>query len=141
MLKRILAALMALFAAAAFAAVDVNKASQADLETIKGIGPAISAKILDARKSGAFKDWPDLITRVSGIGETNAAKFSEAGLTVGGTSYKDAAPAAPKDKPKPAAKAAPQADAKSAGDAKAGKAVSTAASRPAEAASKPAAKK
>jgi len=96
MFKKILAAMLALFAAAAFAAVDVNKASQADLETIKGIGPAISGKILDARKAGAFKDWPDLIERVKGIGEVNAGKFSDAGLTVGGTSYTKAAAAAPK---------------------------------------------
>ena len=73
MFKKILATLLAFVAAAAFAAVDVNKASQADLEGIKGIGPAISAKILDARKAGAFKDWPDFIERVKGVGEGNAA--------------------------------------------------------------------
>ena len=44
-----------LFAAAAFAAVDVNKADQAELEAIKGIGPTISAQILDERKKGAVQ--------------------------------------------------------------------------------------
>ena len=97
MFKKVLAALLAFVAAAAFAAVDVNNASQAELEGIKGIGPAISAKILDARKAGAFKDWQDLIDRVKGVGEGNAAKFSEAGLTVGGASYKGATPMAKKD--------------------------------------------
>lgn len=105
MLKKILALVAMLYAAACFAAVDVNKASAAELDSIKGIGPAISTKILDERKKGNFKDWPDFIERVKGVGENNAAKFSTEGLTVGGAAYKGAvaAPAAKKDG-KPAAK-------------------------------------
>ena len=61
MIKKLLFALLALFAAAAFAAVDVNKADQAALETVKGIGPAISAKIIDERKKSPFKDWADMV--------------------------------------------------------------------------------
>jgi competence protein ComEA len=97
MIKKLLAVLLAVFAAIAFAAtpVDVNKATQAELETVKGIGPSISGKILDERKKGNFKDWSDMITRVKGVGTGNAAKFSAAGLTVDGTAY-TAAPAAPK---------------------------------------------
>lgn len=93
MLKKLIAAVMALFAAAAFAAVDVNKADAAALDTVKGIGPGIAGKILDERKKGSFKDWNDLIARVGGIGDTNAAKLSEGGLTVNGSSFKGAAPA------------------------------------------------
>jgi competence protein ComEA len=93
MLKKLLAALLALCAAAAFAAVDVNKADQAALESVKGIGPAISGKILEERKKGSFKDWNDLIERVKGVGEGNAAKFSADGLTVNGASFGGAAPA------------------------------------------------
>jgi competence protein ComEA len=104
MFKKLLAIALALFAAAAFAAVDANKATQAELESIKGIGPAISAKILDERKKGAFKDWNDMVDRVKGVGEGNAAKFSADGLTVNGATFKGAAPAAKKDD-KPAAKA------------------------------------
>ena len=76
------------------AAVDANKANQAELETIKGIGPGLSAKILDARKAGAFKDWNDLVDRVGGVGPGNAAKFSQAGLTVNNAGYDGSAPAA-----------------------------------------------
>jgi competence protein ComEA len=90
MIKKLLFALLALFAAAAFAAVDANKADQAALETIKGIGPAISGKIIDERKKSPFKDWADLIDRVKGIGEGNAAKFSAEGLTVNGAAFKGA---------------------------------------------------
>ena len=90
MIKKLLVSLLALFAAAAFAAVDANKADQAALESIKGIGPSISGKIIDERKRSPYKDWADLIDRVSGIGEGNAAKFSGAGLTVNGASFKGA---------------------------------------------------
>ena len=104
MIKRLLAALFALIAATAFAAVDVNKATQAELDSIKGIGPAIATKILDERKKGNFKDWPDLVNRVSGVGDGNAAKFSTEGLTVNGQGFKGAA--APATKPAKADKAA-----------------------------------
>ena len=78
----------------AWAAVEVNTADPSQLESIKGIGPALSGKILTERKQGNFKDWSDLETRVSGVGEKNAAGFSRAGLTVGGKA-KDGAQASP----------------------------------------------
>ncbi len=147
MLKKLLVGLTMLFAAAAFAAVDVNKATAAELDGIKGIGPGISGKILDERKKGAFKDWSDLVTRVNGIGETNAAKFSAEGMTVNGSGFKGvaAAPAKKDDKPmaktdaaKPvaAAAAAPAKDAKAA-DAKPVAAAATAAAAPAAAKADP----
>ena len=110
MIKRLLAALFALIAAAAFAAVDVNKATQAELEGVKGIGPAIAGKMLDERKKSPFKDWADMVDRVKGVGDGNAAKFSTEGLTVNGQGFKGAAapaakPAAEKAAPAPAAKA------------------------------------
>ena len=86
-----------LYAAASFAAVDVNKATAAELDGVKGIGPAISAKILDERKKGNFKDWNDFVTRVTGIGEKSAANLSANGLTVGGAAYKDDKPVAKAD--------------------------------------------
>lgn len=91
MWKKILVILAMLYAAASFAAVDVNKASAAELDSIKGIGPAISGKIIDERKKGSFKDWQDFIDRVKGVGEGNAAKFSAEGLTVNGSTYKGVA--------------------------------------------------
>jgi competence protein ComEA len=80
-------ALLALASAAAFAAIDVNKASQAELESVKGIGPSMSTKILDARKTGSFKDWTDLQSRVKGVRAGNSAKFSADGLTVNGAAF------------------------------------------------------
>lgn len=87
MLRFIASIALALSSLAAQAAVDVNKANQADLEGIKGIGPALSGKILEARKAGEFRNWPDLLDRVVGIGPGNAVRLSEAGLTVSGGGY------------------------------------------------------
>lgn len=98
MLKKILTVVAMLYAAACFAAVDVNKANAAELDSIKGVGPGISTKILDERKKGEFKDWADLVDRVNGVGPRNAAKFSAEGLTVNGDAFKGAAPAAKKAK-------------------------------------------
>lgn len=100
MFRHLIATVFAALALNAFAAVDVNQASQAELETVKGIGPGLSSKILDARKASSFKDWPDFVERVSGIGPGNANRFSQAGLTVAGKTYVASAG----DSAKPAAK-------------------------------------
>lgn len=105
MFKKILLAIVTLIATMgfAFAQVDVNKADQAALDGVKGIGPVTSKAILDERaKGGAFKDWADFESRVKGIGPKSSVKLSEAGLQVNGQA-KSGAPAAPA----PAAKAAP----------------------------------
>lgn len=91
MFKKIATFITLFSAVACFAAVDVNKAGAADLDSIKGIGPAMSGKILAERKKGEFKDWTDLVDRVSGVGNGNAAKFSKEGLTVNGAAFKVAA--------------------------------------------------
>jgi competence protein ComEA len=91
MLKKILALLAMLYAAAAFAAVDVNTAKASDLDGVKGIGPVMSKRILDERKKGKFKDWPDLVARVKGLGDSSAARLSAEGLTVDGKEFKAAA--------------------------------------------------
>ena len=129
MLKKFLAILVMLFATAAMAAVDVNKATEAELDAVKGIGPVTSKLIISERKKGEFKSWQDFIDRIKGVGDTRAAKLSAEGLTVGGTSYKatatkkdakaeakeekkDAKAEAKADASKPAASAAKAASAK-----------------------------
>ena len=88
MIKHLLAALAMTIASGAFAAVDANKASEAELDGVKGIGPSLTSRILDERKKAPFKDWNDMIVRVKGLGEGNAARYSAEGLTVNGTSFK-----------------------------------------------------
>lgn len=100
MFKKLLALVAAMYVAVAFAAVDVNNATPAELDAIKGIGPVKSALIISERKKAPFKDWNDFVTRVKGVGTDSAAKFSADGLTVNGTSYKAGAKADKKaDKP------------------------------------------
>jgi len=100
MFKKIFAFIAAMSLVTAFAAIDVNKGSVAELDGIKGIGPATSKVIMAERQKAEFKNWDDLISRVKGLGDKSAAKLSEGGLTVGGTSYKSSA-AAPKASAKP----------------------------------------
>ena len=90
----VLLAILLIWSGTAFAQVDINKADQAALDGIKGIGPKMSQKILDERaKGGNFKDWNDVQSRVKGIKEKSAIRLSTAGLTVNGQA-KDGAPAA-----------------------------------------------
>jgi competence protein ComEA len=89
-LSKFIGAALMVLAINAWAAVDINTASGSDLDSIKGIGPGTSAKILEQRKSGKFKDWADLIQRVTGIGAVRAGKLSSEGLTVNGTPFKSA---------------------------------------------------
>ena len=91
MFKKILATLAMLVAATAFAAVDANKGSAADLDALKGVGPALSKRIVDARTQSEFKDWNDLMSRVKGVKTKSATKLSAEGMTVNGQSFGGAA--------------------------------------------------
>ncbi len=119
MIRHLITALctvLALAAAPLARAADVNSAGAAELEAVKGIGPAMSGKILAARQQGPFKGWPDLLERVSGLGPGNAARLSQNGLTVGGAAYAPAPAAA--GAAKPAKEAEKEAPAKKAAAAK-----------------------
>jgi len=85
-----LAATLALAAAPVWAQLDVNRASAEDLDTLKGIGPALAARIVQARAERPFRDWADLQARVRGLGPTTAARLSDQGLTVGGARHPNA---------------------------------------------------
>lgn len=89
-IRKLLSVMLSLAAATCLAAADINKASQAELESVKGIGPAMSGKILDERKKAPFKDWADVMERVKGVKQATAAKFSSGGLTVNGTTFEHA---------------------------------------------------
>ncbi|MDT3679730.1 MAG: helix-hairpin-helix domain-containing protein [Burkholderiaceae bacterium] len=64
-------------------ALDANTASADELQTIRGIGPATAARIVEARRQEPFRDLDDVRERVRGIGEKNLRKMQEAGLAVG----------------------------------------------------------
>jgi competence protein ComEA len=54
--------------------INVNRASQADLQKLPGIGPKLSQRILDERAKAAFKSIDDL-RRVPGIGPKTLEKL------------------------------------------------------------------
>jgi competence protein ComEA len=96
MIKKLMLAVATLVASMgfAFAQVDVNKGDAAALDSVKGVGPAMSKAIIDARtKGGDFKDWSDFQKRVKGVADKRAAQLSKAGLQVNGQS-KEGAPMA-----------------------------------------------
>lgn len=129
MIRRLITTVLAALTLAATqvaVAAEVNQASAAELEAVKGIGPALSGKITAARQQGPFKDWADLVDRVSGLGPGNAARFSQAGLTVAGAAYTPqvaAAAAAGPKAPKPALDKQPAHDKQPAREPATGKAV------------------
>ena len=65
-------------------ALEINQATEAELDSLRGLGPAFTRRVLAARSQQPFKDWPDLMRRVSGMGPRVARKLSEQGLTVQG---------------------------------------------------------
>ncbi len=93
------------FISSAFAAVDLNTATQAELESVNGIGPVKAKSIIEYRARNApFKRVDDL-TNVKGFGKKTVDKV-RAEVAVGGGSAKAASKLAGKpDKSKPAADA------------------------------------
>ena len=87
LIRGFLGAAMALMFCHAALALDINQANEAELDSFKGMGPSLSAKVLTARSQGPFKDWTDLMQRVSGIRQNKARQFSEQGLTVNGQPF------------------------------------------------------
>ena len=65
-------------------ALDINQASEAELDGLRGLGPAFTRRVMAERDIRPFTDWPDLMRRVSGMGRVTAKKLSAQGLTVSG---------------------------------------------------------
>jgi competence protein ComEA len=86
-LRSLFSGVVALMLCHSALALDINQANEAELDSVKGMGPALSTKVLKARSQGAFKDWQDLMQRVSGIRQNKAQQFSEQGLTVNGQAF------------------------------------------------------
>ena len=126
-MKKLLLILIACFAfvsAAIAGQINLNTASQAELDTLKGVGPVKAKAIVDYRtKNGPFKSVDDL-EKVPGFGKKTVDKL-RTDLTVNGgaapakaegkskpEAKKDAAPAKTEEKAKPAVDAKKDAAAK-----------------------------
>ncbi len=83
-LALLFAALMA-YAGIAFAAVNINSATQAQLETLDGVGPVKAQAIIDYRKkNGPFKSIED-VKKVDGVGDATFDKIKK-DIAISGTS-------------------------------------------------------
>ena len=85
-----------LLACTAHAGVEINTANEAELDSVRGLGPASTQRILKAREAGSFEDWEDVMKRVKGIRRATAEKLSADGLTVNGKSLDESAQTLPK---------------------------------------------
>ena len=68
-------------------ALEINQASEAELDGLRGIGPPFTRRVLVAREKSLFTDWQDLRSRVKGMGPKLSQSLSDQGLTVNGQSY------------------------------------------------------
>ena len=69
---------------AASAAVEANKATEAELDGVRGLGPSLTARIIAAREKAPFRNWDEFIPGVPGIGPARAYQLSAEGLTANG---------------------------------------------------------
>ena len=68
-------------------ALEINQANEAELDSIKGMGPAMTRKVMAVRAEKPFSNWKDLMLRVSGIGKAKAQQFSDQGVLVNGLAF------------------------------------------------------
>jgi competence protein ComEA len=90
-MKKLVGSLLAglFLSVSAWASVDLNTATQSELEAVKGIGPAKAKAIVDHRqKNGPFKDV-DGLADVKGFGKASVAKL-KGELSVGADAGKPA---------------------------------------------------
>ncbi len=89
-------------------ALELNTATQRQLEQLDGIGATMARRIVEERRrDGDFRHWDDLRQRVRGISQDKAGQWSDQGLTVAGEFHPrvfvarvPVAPAAPPERPK-----------------------------------------
>ncbi|MEN9779444.1 MAG: hypothetical protein RL014_592 [Pseudomonadota bacterium] len=69
------------------AITEINTATEAELDSVRGIGPDLSSRLLAERSRRPFQDWADLITRIKPMGAAQAQRLSDAGLRIHGLPY------------------------------------------------------
>lgn len=80
-------------------ALEINGASRADLEQLRGVGVTLADKMLKERDKAPFAGWEDLRARVKGLGARRVQEWQGQGVTVNGERgvFTAAAPRQPKE--------------------------------------------
>lgn len=71
--------------------IEINQARLAELEQLRGVGPELGERIVTLRQQRPFRDWPDLVARLAGLGPRSAAQWSDQGLRVNGEPWRASA--------------------------------------------------
>lgn len=78
---RFIFVLICLYSSATAWALDVNMATQSELQQLKGIGPKTAQQIISEReRAGPYRSLQDLSDRIKGIGPKRLLSLKEAGL-------------------------------------------------------------
>ena len=85
--------IMALGLAAPCFALDANTATEAELDSVRGIGPPTTRRILAERDKAPFTGWADFMQRVKGIRAPTASRYAAQGFTVNGQAFETPPPA------------------------------------------------
>jgi competence protein ComEA len=81
-LFRVLLVLSGLLTFPVFAAVNINTATQSELEAVKGVGPAKAKAIIQYRETNGNFKHVDELDKVKGFGKASVDKLKDA-LSVG----------------------------------------------------------
>jgi competence protein ComEA len=63
-------------------ALDLNTATEAELDGLSGFGPAFTARVMQARAEHPFHNWADFMRRVKGVRERTAWRLSQQGARI-----------------------------------------------------------
>jgi len=77
-LFKVLLVLSGLLAFPVFAAVNINTATQSELEAVKGVGPAKAKAIIQYREANGNFKHVDELDKVKGFGKASIDKLKEA---------------------------------------------------------------
>jgi competence protein ComEA len=62
--------------------MDLNQATRAEIEAVRGVGVELTQRLLAAREEEPFQDWGEARKRVKGLGKRALAGFAEAGFHI-----------------------------------------------------------
>jgi competence protein ComEA len=68
-------------------ALDLNQATEAELDNLAGFGPAFTARVMQARAERPFESWSDFMRRVKGVREATATRLSRQGARIQQEAY------------------------------------------------------